>query len=216
MALHIMPEDSLNLGHHNLLKLSLVKPHLQAFPQNFFFTITVQGSYTNLCQDFSTIDRYPKEKKGRTYPVERGTGMCVLTIKRIPVAGAIPEASRLEQVICFMDRRIRSWCGRCTTSENNWKLLVGYASKILSLTKARHLIIKKEWLCLAKGWGIKRLKLYLDGRRSVLQTDHKPLKYLKDLAYHNDRVFRWVVAIQEYSFRVGDIPGKENIWEQTF
>ena len=48
--------------------------------------------------------------------MERATGMCVLTVKRIPVAGASPEASRLEQVICVMDRRIWSWCGCCTTS----------------------------------------------------------------------------------------------------
>ena len=55
-------------------------------------------------------------------------------------------------------------------------------------------------------WGIKRFKLYLAGRRFTLQTDHKPFKYLKD-----DRVFRWAIAVQEYSFRVEDIPGKENI-----
>ena len=86
---------------------------------------------------------------------------------------------------------------------------VGYASKKLNLTEARYPIIEKE--CLAVVWGIKRFKLYLAGRRFTLQTDHKPLKYLKDASYQNDRVFRWAVAVQEYSFRVEDIPGRENI-----
>ena len=86
---------------------------------------------------------------------------------------------------------------------------VGYASKKLNLTEARYPIIEKE--CLAVVWGIKRFKLYLAGRRFTLQTDHKPLKYLKDASYQNDRVFWWAVAVQEYSFRVEDIPGRENI-----
>ena len=94
--------------------------------------------------------------------------------------------------------------------ENEGKLYpVGYASKKLNLTEARYPIIEKE--CLAVVWGIKRFKLYLAGRRFTLQTDHKPLKYLKDASYQNDRVFRWAVAVQEYSFRVEDIPGRENI-----
>ena len=76
----------------------------------------LQRSYTSLRRDFSTIDRPPKERKGRTYPVERGTGACILPTKRIPVAGASPEASRFEQAVCITDRRIRSWCGGCATS----------------------------------------------------------------------------------------------------
>ena len=91
--------------------------------------------------------------------------------------------------------------------ENDGKLYpVGYASRKLNLTEARYPIIEKE--CLAVVWGIKRFKLYLAGRRFTLQTDHK---YLKDVSYQNDRVFRWSVGVQEYSFRVEDIPGRENI-----
>ena len=94
--------------------------------------------------------------------------------------------------------------------ENDRKLdPVGYASKKLNLTEARYPIIEKE--CLAVVWGIERFKLYLAGRRFTLQTDHKPLKYLKEASHQNDQVFRWAVAVQEYSFRVEDIPGKENI-----
>ena len=65
----------------------------------------------------------------------------------------------------------------------------------------------------------RRFRLYLAGKRFTLETDHKPLKYLKDAAYQNDCVFHWVMVVQEYSFRVEDIPGKENIgadfWSRT-
>ena len=94
--------------------------------------------------------------------------------------------------------------------ENEGKLYpVGYASKKLNLTEARYHITEKE--CIAVVWGIKRFKLYLAARRFTLQTDQKPLRYLKDAAYQNHQVFSWAVAVQEYSFRVEGIPGKENI-----
>ena len=55
-------------------------------------------------------------KKGQTYPMERGTGACILPTEGIPVAGASPEASRFEQAVRVMDRCIRSWCGGCASS----------------------------------------------------------------------------------------------------
>ena len=94
--------------------------------------------------------------------------------------------------------------------ENEEKLYpVGYASKKLSLTETKYPI--KEKGCLAVVWGVRFFKLYLAGKRFTLETYHKPLKYLKDAAYQNDRVFRWAMAVQEYSFRVEDISNKENI-----
>ena len=94
---------------------------------------------------------------------------------------------------------------------------VGYASKKLSLAEAMYPIIEKKYLAVV--WGIRRFKLYLAGKRFKLQTDHKPLNFLKDAAYQNDRVFRWAMTVQEYFFHVEDIPRKGNIgadfWSQT-
>ena len=94
--------------------------------------------------------------------------------------------------------------------ENEGKLYpVGYASKKLTLAEAKYPIIEKG--CLAVMRGIRRFKLYLAGKRFTLQTDHKPLKYLKDAVYQNDCVFRWAMAVQEYSFRVEDIPVRRTL-----
>ena len=55
-------------------------------------------------------------------------------------------------------------------------------------------------------------KVYLADKRFTLQADHKPLKYLKDVACQNDRVFRWAIAVQEYSlFSRRRLPSKGQI-----
>ena len=110
------------------------------------------------------------------------------------------------------------WVAAVLLQQNEGKLYpVGYASRKLSLAEAKYPIIEKE--CLAVVWGIRPFKLYLAGNRFTLQTDHKPLKYLKDAAYQNDSMFRCAKAVQEHSFRVEDFPGKENIgadlWSRT-
>ena len=60
------------------------------------------------------------------------------------------------------------------------------------------LLQEKEGKLYPLGYAGKKLSLAEAGKRFALQTDHKPLKYLKDAAYQNDRVFRWAMAVQEY------------------
>ena len=57
-------------------------------------------------------------------------------------------------------------------------------------------------------WGYQVLWGTSPGWQKVYASDGP--QALEDVAYQ-DRVFRWAVAVQEYSFRVEDIPGKENI-----
>ena len=76
---------------------------------------------------------------------------------------------------------------------------------------ARYPITEKK--CLAVVYVIKRFKLYLISRRFTLQTDHKPLKYLKDAVYQNDRVIRW--ALTARNTRSGlRTSQRKRIWEQ--
>ena len=94
-------------------------------------------------------------------------------------------------------------------------LMIG-KSKQVQLNEAQEhaYSLLKEYLlqeCLAVVWGIRCFKLYLAGKSFSPKTDDKPLKYLKDASYQNDRVFHWAMAVQEYSLRVEDIPCKENI-----
>ena len=145
--------------------------------------MSLQGSHTSLRRDFSTINRPPQERKAEhiqwSEAQERAYSLLKEYLLQEPVL-KLPDLSKP-----FVLRTDASGVGVAAVllQENDGKLYpVGYASRKLNLTEARYPIIEKE--CLAVVWGIKRFKLYLAGRRFTLQTDHKPLKYLKD---QNDR-----------------------------
>ena len=141
--------------------------------------------------------------------LKKGKAKCIQWIKAQERANFLLKEYLLQQPVLELPDLRKPFVFRTDASgvgvaallpqENDGKLYpVDYTSKKLNLTEARHPIIEKE--CLAVVWGVKRFKLYLAGRRFTLQTDHKPLRHLKDAAYQKDRVFRWAVAVQEYSF----------------
>ena len=84
-----------------------------------------------------------------------------------------------------------------------------YASKKLTGAERNYSTIEKE--CLAIVWSIKRFHLYLYGVSFVLQTDHKPSKYMNSAKFTNGRLMRWAMFLRSYSFTVEAIKGSENI-----
>ena len=85
---------------------------------------------------------------------------------------------------------------------------IAYASKKLSDTEQRYATVEKE--CLATVWGFKKFERYLYGRNFTLETDHQPLQYLQRNKPTNRRLMRWALHLQQYSFRIKVIPGKDN------
>ena len=69
-------------------------------------------------------------------------------------------------------------------------------SKKLSSAERNYSTIEKG--CLANVWGFKRFHLYLYGVPFVLQTDHKPLKYMymNSARFANGRLMRWAMFLQ--------------------
>ena len=65
--------------------------------------------------------------------------------------------------------------------------------------------------CLGIVWGIKKFALYLYVKQFMLQTDHRPLEFLKVSQFYNPRIMRWVLALQSFVFRVEHIQGKDNV-----
>ena len=86
---------------------------------------------------------------------------------------------------------------------------VCYAGKKLNASEIKYSVIEKE--CYAIVWGINRFKEFLYGKEFVLQTDHMPLKYLSNMKNKNDRLYRWILSMQSYSFRIEYFKGKENV-----
>ena len=83
-----------------------------------------------------------------------------------------------------------------------------YASRKLLDRERRYSTIERE--CLGIVWATGKLVRYLHGRRFILQTDHKPLTFLKSASFRNSRVMRWALALQEFAFDVEPIKGELN------
>ncbi|KAK3889172.1 hypothetical protein Pcinc_006797 [Petrolisthes cinctipes] len=64
---------------------------------------------------------------------------------------------------------------------------------------------------LAIGFGVAEFDYYLRGKEFILETDHKPLVYLKTSKCSNDRLMRWALRLQDYPFRVIHIAGRDNV-----
>lgn len=86
---------------------------------------------------------------------------------------------------------------------------VSYISKKLNDAEKNYSTIEKE--CLAIVWSIRKFEPYLYGTRFIIETDHRPLTYLKKSKTENGRLMRWAIQLQEYNFVVKIIPGRDNV-----
>ncbi|KAK7089584.1 uncharacterized protein [Littorina saxatilis] len=86
---------------------------------------------------------------------------------------------------------------------------LAYASKKLSKAEKNYSVIEKE--CLGVVWAVKKYEQYLYSVHFTLETDHQPLTYLQKTKTENGRLMRWAMQLQQYSFTVKVIPGKDNV-----
>lgn len=86
---------------------------------------------------------------------------------------------------------------------------VFFASRSLNPAERNYSTVEKEGLALV--WAVKRFHIYLFGKHFKVQTDHQPLEFINKAKLTNGRVMRWSLALQEYSFNVEYIKGRENV-----
>jgi transposase InsO family protein len=84
---------------------------------------------------------------------------------------------------------------------------VAYASK--QLHGAQKAYSATELECLAVVQMVRKFRVYLLGKHFILQTDHKPLRWLLALKEPTPRLARWVMELSEFSFEIQHIPGRE-------
>ncbi|GFN81881.1 reverse transcriptase [Plakobranchus ocellatus] len=83
-----------------------------------------------------------------------------------------------------------------------------YASRKLLPRETRYSTIERE--CLAIIYAVGQFYKYLALRSFILESDHKPLLFLKSGKARNSRLLRWSLALQEFSFTIRAIPGCSN------
>ena len=84
-----------------------------------------------------------------------------------------------------------------------------YASRKLLDREQRYSTVERE--CLAIVWSIDKFSRYLYGQEFMLETDHRPLTYLRQSKLKNSRLMRWALALQEYKFHILPVSGKSNV-----
>ena len=87
---------------------------------------------------------------------------------------------------------------------------VCFASRKLLDREKRYSTIERE--CLAIVWAVPKFVTFLWGVRFVLQTDHRPLTYLRTSNFKNSRIMRWALSLQEFSFEVLPVSGRANVF----
>jgi len=86
---------------------------------------------------------------------------------------------------------------------------IAFASRKLLPRESRYSTIERE--CLAITWGVKKFLEYFYGTEFILETDHKPLQYLRQVKFQNGRLMRWALALQQYRFLLRAIRGRDNV-----
>nr|GEU44099.1 retrotransposon protein, putative, Ty1-copia subclass [Tanacetum cinerariifolium] len=86
---------------------------------------------------------------------------------------------------------------------------IHYASKTMTEAELKYTTTEKEMLAVVHAFEKFRSSLILN--KSIVYTDHSTLKYLFTKKDSKARLLRWVLLLQEFTFKVVDTKGAENL-----
>nr|GEX26866.1 reverse transcriptase domain-containing protein [Tanacetum cinerariifolium] len=86
---------------------------------------------------------------------------------------------------------------------------IHYASKTMTEAESNYTTIKKEMLAVV--YAFEKFQSYLIMNKSIVYTDHSALKYLFAKKDSKARLLQWVLLLQEFTFKVVDTKGAENL-----
>ena len=84
-----------------------------------------------------------------------------------------------------------------------------YLSRKMLPNELNYSVSEKE--CLAIVWSINQLRYYLQGHKFTVITDHKALKWLDNTRNCNNRLMRWSMTLQQFTFDIQYRKGITNI-----
>nr|GEZ09585.1 hypothetical protein [Tanacetum cinerariifolium] len=86
---------------------------------------------------------------------------------------------------------------------------IHYASKTMTEAESKYITTQKEMLAVV--YGFENFWSYLILNKSIVYMDHLALKYLFSKKDSKARLLRWVLLLQEFTFKVVDTKGAENL-----
>ena len=85
---------------------------------------------------------------------------------------------------------------------------VAFYSKKLTARVRKYAIGEKKFMAIVIA--MVHLKVYLYGREFIVRTDHRPLQWLRNLAYPSTRLARWLLIVRQFEFRIEFVSGISN------
>ena len=84
----------------------------------------------------------------------------------------------------------------CQKDDNGKEHVVSYASRKLLPRERKYSVIELELLAVL--FGVMKFHYYIYGHKIELQSDHRPLSYVKALLEHSPRLARWNLILSSY------------------
>ena len=91
----------------------------------------------------------------------------------------------------------------------NGEKVIGYASKRLTLAQTRWSVIERERYAII--FGLEKLEQYIYRKEVKVESDHRPLSYLRTLADKSSWVARWALLVLKHNVKTSYLSGKNNI-----
>ncbi|GKC50199.1 reverse transcriptase domain-containing protein [Tanacetum coccineum] len=86
---------------------------------------------------------------------------------------------------------------------------IHYASKTMNKAESHYTTTEKEMLAVV--YAFEKFRSYLILNKSIVYTNHSALKYFFAKKDSKARLLRWVLLLQEFTFKVIDTKGAENL-----
>nr|GEY54355.1 reverse transcriptase domain-containing protein [Tanacetum cinerariifolium] len=86
---------------------------------------------------------------------------------------------------------------------------IHYANKTMTEAESKYTTIEKVMLAVV--YAFEKFRSYLILNKSIVYTDHSALKYRFTKKDSKARLLRWVLLLQEFTFKVVDTKGAENL-----
>ena len=131
-------------------------------------------------------------------------------IKRILSSVPILKLPDLERDFIVQTDASNVSIGGCLLQEHDRiKLPVMYASRKLLPREQNYSVGEREALAIV--WVVEKFHRFLYGQHFILESDHRPLKYIQSSHSKNPRIMRWNLARQPYRYTVKYIRGSDNV-----
>nr|GEU69062.1 hypothetical protein [Tanacetum cinerariifolium] len=170
------------------------------------------GFYHRFIKDFSKMARPMTRllEKDTPFIFSQECVKAFQTLKKklieAPILIALDWDMPFELMCDASDFAIGTVLGQC--QDKHFKP-IHYASKNMTEVESNYTTNEKEILAVV--YAFEKFWSYLIMNKSIVYTDHSALKYLFEKKDSKARLLRWVLLLQEFTFKVIDTKGAENL-----